>query len=122
MPTNQAFTLTYKNKNNLNIPIEIKTVKEQVLNWNYGNIYHIFNVALLKDNWKDNVQKIPIKGIKEDIIPIVSNILTNTVEIKKTQYEAFQKIIKVESKKEEVYFFCSEIPDVDLKIQIYWVD
>lgn len=120
MPTNQAFTLNYKNQNNYYIPIELKTTREQVATWNYNDIYKNNIITLSKDSWNNNVQTISVNNIMEINVPYIFNILSGDTENMKKQNIDFQKISGVSSKKGQVIFTCSAIPEVDLQIQLYW--
>lgn len=120
MPTNQAFTLNYKNQNNYYIPIELKTIKEQVMNWNYNNFYTNNIITLSKENWENNMQSIVIEDITEENIPYAFNILSGDNDTMKKQIIDFQKISNIESKKGQLIFNCFSIPEVDLQIQLYW--
>ena len=123
MPTNLGVTMSFKNNEGDYISLHPKTVKEQILDWNVGEVFGPYSFTLTANGWVDNLQTVELEGITENDIPYCLKILSGTQEEMIAQDQAYSlldPITGIESLNNQVRFKVKSVPTIDFQVQISW--
>lgn len=116
----QAFEMNYKNNQGY-VKIYPNTTTEQVMGYNLGEVYGPYQITLSVSGWSNNVQTENLSEVRNTDYLICNQILTGTNENMVAQDEAYSMLTGVKSSNGSVQFTCSEVPGVDLTVQVSWV-
>lgn len=124
MPSNQGFELTYKNGNNINVPLYPSTTVNQVIGWNIGQIFGPYTLTLNSNNWVNNQQTLQLEGItSKDRVKCIK-VLTGSTSEQLQQNQAYSLLdptFGVESLSNQIKFTCSNsTPSINFQVQISW--
>lgn len=119
---NKGFTMKVKTNNGY-VTLYPQTLITQIENNNIGEVYKIV-VTLKADSWNNSFQQtVTVDDILESDIPMIVKVLEGTVEQMKQQENAYtllNTITGVYAFDNRIRFTCTEKPQVDFKVQVYW--
>ena len=119
---NKGFTMKVKTANGY-VSLYPQTLSEKIDGFNIGSVYKKI-VTLPVNNWQDLQQTVDVADILESDTPMVNKILEGTTEQMQLQENAFNTldpIVGVYSFDGKVRFTCKTLPQVDFKVQVYWM-
>ena len=123
MPTNKGFVMTTKATDGTLVPLYPKTIIDQVIDWEAGELYGPYQLTLLANSWANNQQTLTLDGISPTDIPLCVKILNGTTEQMIAQDEAYSLLDAkkgIESLQNQVRFTCTSTPTVDFTVQVSW--
>lgn len=119
---NKGFTMKVKTGNGY-VNLYPQTLLSQIENVDIGEVYKV-EIVLSADGWNEDYQQtVAVNDILESDTPMITKILEGTEEQIKAQanaYNLINPIIGVYSSDGNVKFTCSDKPQVDFKVQVYW--
>lgn len=118
------FEMNYKNNQGY-VKIYPNTTTEQVMGYNLGEVFGPYELTLNANNWEDGVlapnQTKQLDGLRKEDYVVCTKVLNGTSEQMKQQDEAYSLLTTVISLDNYIKFGSSEIPGVDIDVQISWV-
>ena len=123
MPSNQGFILTTKSNNNSLVSLYPQTTKEQVINWDLGEIFGPYQITLLNNDWVNNEQIIELNGVDSNDIIECNPILSGTLENMQMQSYCYSLLLPqtgIQSLQNQVKFSCIKTPPNDFIVSLIW--
>ena len=121
--SNLGFVMTIKATNGVLVPLYPQTIKDQVVDWNIGEVFGPYQFTLLASGWINNQQTITLDGVSSTNIVVCTKILTGTQEQMIAQDQAYSlldPLIGVESLQNQIRFTCKSTPTVDFTVSVSW--
>ena len=81
---------------------------------NVTNLSTDTQITLLASNWADNIQEVTIQGFTESMKAPIVDVVAATIE----DEEQWGKIWKAETGTNSLKFYCSEVPDQDIIVNV----
>lgn len=116
----QGFEMNYKNPSGY-VKLYPNTTTEQVMGYNLGEVFGPYELTLESTGWSGNSQIVSLAGVMDTDYVSCVKILSGTAQNMKNQDDAYALLSNVQSLNNSIKFTCTEIPTVDLTVQVSWV-
>lgn len=121
--SNLGFVMTIKANDGTLVPLYPKTIKEQVVGWNTGEVFGPYQLTLTTNGWVNNQQIVTLNGVAEEDIVSCVKVLSGSKEEMVAQDQAYgllDALTGVESLQNQIRFTCTSTPSVDFTVSISW--
>ena len=121
--SNLGFVMTIKANDGTLVPLYPKTIKEQIVGWNAGEVFGPYQFILTTNGWVNNQQTVTLNGVTEEDIVSCVKVLSGTEEEMIAQDQAYgllDALTGVESLQNQIRFTCTSTPSVDFTVSISW--
>lgn len=118
-----GFVMTIKATDGTLVSLYPQTTKDQVVDWNAGEVFGPYQFTLPANEWNNNQQTVTLDGVTADDIVICNKVLSGTQAEMIAQDEAYALLnilTGVESLQNQIRFTCDSTPTVDFIVSISW--
>lgn len=123
MNNNKSFILKVKASNGYYNTLYPETIKQQVADWDLGEVIGPFNITLRANQWFNNKQRVVQNNVLPSDRPICTKILSGTKQNMIAQDEAFSLLKTnngIQTDFNAIIFTCDKTPTVDFQVQVWW--
>lgn len=121
--SNLGFVMTIKATDGTLVPLYPKTIKDQVIGWNAGEVFGPYQFTLSASGWSNNQQTVTLDGVTSNDVVVCTKILSGTQDEMIAQDESYgllDILTGVESLQNAIRFTCTSTPTVNFTVSISW--
>ena len=116
----QGFEMNYKNPSGY-VKLYPNTTTAQVMGYNLGEVFGPYELTLESSGWSGNGQTVSLAGVMDTDYVVCGKVLSGALQDMKNQDEAYALLDSIQSLNNSIKFTCTEVPTVDLTVQVSWI-